>query len=104
MYGKDDNNKIHIYKEDMNKITKEQFFEKIKNKRNSSRNPILREIDNLKINEGLLIPFQEIDKYYNRSTNFIAIVFQTFRRERTEKKFTTRSPKDGSGCYVLRTK
>jgi len=90
----------------MEKITKEQF-EKLANKQKSRimENYILREIDKLKINEGLKITTEDFKKYFpNTITTLPPLVLQSFRKDRTEKKMTTHTLQDKSGWYVLRIK
>ena len=88
----------------MEKITKEQFYETSNKKGLGKKNEILLEVDNLEIDEGIKIPTEKWFEYYSLGSVPSAVIGQTFRESRTDKKFTTHILKDNSGWLVLRIK
>ena len=92
----------------MKKITKEEFY-KIGTDRKNYRgrpqrftSPIMTAINKIEIGEIYPISIKDWWGYYSKTTLPTSLVLQTFRRSRTDKKFTIRTTNDG--WYVLRIK
>ena len=82
----------------MEKITKEQFYLTAKGSRGRPKNKLMIEIEKIELDEGLSVTLKELKENYPQSTNAnIHIVLQTFRKDRSEKKFTTHTLKPLSG-------
>jgi hypothetical protein len=82
----------------MGKITVEQFNE-IKGLR-GFRHPVIDLLNEVSVNEGVFLKHEEWD----RKTQPVNYIGQTFREPRSSKKFKVRTLKNGEGWVFLRTK
>ena len=87
----------------MKKINKNQFYARAKRKVHSALEiPIIKAIDELKVDEGIEISLKEWNKYFSPYSSVSTRIGQIFRRTRSNKKFSTRALRNDIGYMILR--